>query len=76
MLHATQYLPELVQLQQQLYESFHRKLDRVEANKTTVAEFIGTIKKSMSFHQPIKFHNNFYLFFIKRIAQKRDGKML
>ena len=73
MLHATQYLPELVQLQQQLYESFHRKLDRVEANKTTVAKFIGTIKKSMSFHQPI---NIFHLFFIKRIAQKGDGKML
>ena len=39
-LRATQYLPEIVQLQQQMYSVFHRKLDQKEANQLTVRGFI------------------------------------
>ena len=47
MLRATQYLPEIVQMQQQLCEMYHRNINRVEAHKTTMAEFIRNIKSSI-----------------------------
>ena len=48
MVRATQCLPELVRLQQQLYEMYHRKINQVEANTVTVSTFINEIKSSES----------------------------
>ena len=42
---ATQYLPGIVQLQQQMYDSFHRKLDRNEANQSKIGDFISLLGK-------------------------------
>ena len=42
-LRATQYLPELVQLQKQMFEFSHRRLDRKEAARVTVREYISSL---------------------------------
>jgi len=39
-LRATQYLPDIVRLQQYLYDSFHHRLDRREARTMTIGEFL------------------------------------
>ena len=41
-LRATQYLPDILRLQQCLYDSFHHRLDRREAKKMTIGEFLQT----------------------------------
>ena len=45
-LRATQYLPGIVQLQQQMYDNFHHKLDRKEANQYTIKKFIKLLGRS------------------------------
>ena len=47
-LRATQYLPELVQLQKQMFEFSHRRLDRKEAASLTIREYIKTMKSGKS----------------------------
>ena len=44
LLRATQYLPGLVQLQKQMYDISHRRLDRKDAAKLSVREFIKGLK--------------------------------
>ena len=43
-LRATQYLPDIVRLQQCLYDSFHHRLDRKEARRMTIGEFLQSRK--------------------------------
>ena len=43
-LRATQYLPDIVRLQQCLYDSFHYRLDRGEARRMTIGEFLQSRK--------------------------------
>lgn len=38
---ATQYLPGIARLQQQMYDISHRRLDRKEASQLTINNFIG-----------------------------------
>ena len=45
-LRATQYLPGIVQLQQQMYDISHHKLDRKEASQKTARDFIEKSLKS------------------------------
>ena len=42
-LRATRYLPELVQLQKQMFEFSHRRLDRKEAARVTIREYISSL---------------------------------
>ena len=51
-LRATQYLPELVQLQKQMFEFSHHRLDRKEAASLTIREYIKTLKGSKSYVLP------------------------
>ena len=41
MLRATQYLPDIVRLQQCLYDAFHHRLDKTDAMRQTVREFLN-----------------------------------
>ena len=43
MLRATQYLPDIVRLQQCLYDAFHHRLDKKEAVTQTVREFLDNL---------------------------------
>ena len=43
-LRATQYLPDIVRLQQYLYDRFHHRLDRKEARRMTIGEFLQSRK--------------------------------
>jgi hypothetical protein len=50
-LRATQYLPDIVRLQQCLYDAFHHRLDKKDAVTQSVREFLdnlttGTFKAS------------------------------
>ena len=45
---ATQYLPDIVRLQQCLYDSFHHRLDRREAKHITIREFLQGRKSGRS----------------------------
>ena len=47
MLRVTQYLPEIVKLQQHLCEMYQWKIDEVEAIEITVAMFIDKIESGM-----------------------------
>ena len=40
---ATQYLPDIVRLQQCLYDAFHHRLDKKEAVMQTVREFLDNL---------------------------------
>ena len=42
-LRATQYLPDIVRLQQCLYDAFHHRLDKKEAVTQTVREFLENL---------------------------------
>ena len=42
-LRATQYLPDIVRLQQCLYDAFHHRLDKKEAVTQTVREFLDNL---------------------------------
>ena len=46
-LRATHYLPELVQLQKQMFDFSHRRLDRKEAAKLPVREYINSLKNGL-----------------------------
>ena len=39
-LRATQYLPDIIRLQQRLYDCFHRRLDRKDASRFTIGDFL------------------------------------
>lgn len=43
-LRATQYLPDIVRLQQCLYDSFHHRLDQKEARRMTIGDFLQSRK--------------------------------
>ena len=45
---ATQYLPDIVRLQQHLYDIFHHRLDRREAKHITIREFLQGRKSGRS----------------------------
>ena len=42
-LRATRYLPELVQLQKQMFDFSHRRLDRKEAAKLPVRDYVQSL---------------------------------
>ena len=44
LLRATQYLPSLVQLQKQMYDFCHRRLDRKDVAKLSFRKFISSLK--------------------------------
>ena len=44
-LRATQYLPDIVRLQQCLYDSSHHRLDRREARRMTIGDFLQLRKR-------------------------------
>ena len=46
-LRATRYLPELVQLQKQMFDFSHRRLDRKEAAKLPVRDYIKSLKNGV-----------------------------
>ena len=46
-LRATQYLPDIVKLQQCLYDSFHHRMDRTEAKRLTIGEFLEKLQSGM-----------------------------
>ena len=46
-LRATQYIPGIVQLQQQFYDLYHRRLDKTEAAQITVGDFVRGLKIGM-----------------------------
>ena len=41
---ATQYLPDIVKLQQFLYDTFHRRLEKHKAETLTIRDFLKAIK--------------------------------
>ena len=40
MLRATQYLPDIVQLQKKLFQEFHHRIDHNKAQQQTIGQFI------------------------------------
>ena len=46
-LRATQYLPDIVKLQQCLYDSFHHRLDRTDAKTLTIGDFLEKLSSGM-----------------------------
>ena len=46
-LRATQYIPGIVQLQQQLHDLYHRRLDKTDAAQITVGDFVRGLKIGM-----------------------------
>ena len=42
MLQATQYLPDIVRLQRQMFDSFHHRIDSKGARTKTMNDFIKT----------------------------------
>ena len=40
---ATQYLPDIVRLQQSLYDAFHHRLDKKDAVTQTVRDFLDKL---------------------------------
>ena len=46
-LRATQYLPDIVKLQQCLYDSFHHRLDRTDARTLTIGDFLEKLSSGM-----------------------------
>ena len=46
-LRATRYLPELVQLQKQMFDFSHGRLDRKEAAKLPVRDYIKNLKNGV-----------------------------
>ena len=46
-LRATQYIPGIVQLQQQFYDLYHRRLDKTEATHISVGDFVKGLKIGM-----------------------------
>ena len=40
---ATQYLPDIVRLQQCLYDAFHHRLDKKDAVRQTVRDFLDKL---------------------------------
>ena len=49
-LRATQYLPDVVYLQQCLYDIFNLCVDRNTATNTTIREFISTLTNGDSYN--------------------------
>ena len=45
---ATQYLPGIVKLQQQMYELSHRRWDKTDVAQQTIGEFIGELGKGIA----------------------------
>ena len=43
-LRATQYLPDIVKLQQFLFETFNRRLEKSKARTQTIREFLRELK--------------------------------
>jgi hypothetical protein len=46
-LRATQYLPDIVRLQQCLYDAFHHRLDKKDAVTQSVREFLDNLTTGM-----------------------------
>ena len=44
MIRVTQYLPEIIKLQQRLCETYQWKVNEIEANKITVSMFLKKIE--------------------------------
>lgn len=42
LLRSVQYLPDIVQLQRQLYDMCNRRIDLAEAEKTAIVKFLRT----------------------------------
>ena len=49
-LRATQYIPGIVQLQQQLHDLYHRRLDKTKAAQITVGDFVTGLKIGVLFY--------------------------
>ena len=49
-LRALQYLPDIIKLQRLLFEKFHRRLDRNEAEEYTLGTFLKRSKKNFFFN--------------------------
>ncbi len=45
-LRATQYIPDIVQLQQFMFETFDRRLDKRKAETMTIREFLKEVKNT------------------------------
>ena len=45
LLRATQYLPAIVKLQQEMYQLSHRRLDKNEVAKITIGNYIDSLKQ-------------------------------
>ena len=44
MLRATKYLPDVIKLQQFLYDTYHHRLDRADAKAQTIGDFLEKLK--------------------------------
>lgn len=48
-LRATQYLPDIIKLQQCLYSTFNHQKDKIDAINQTIGEFIQELPNGTSF---------------------------
>ena len=46
-LRATQYLPDIVKLQQFLYDTYHHRIDRKKAKTQTIGDFLKALPSGM-----------------------------
>ena len=72
-LRATQYLPDIVKLQQCLYDSFHHRLDRTDANRLTIGEFLEKLPSGMVLELTIEILS-FKLLFLQKTLGMNTGR--
>ena len=61
-LRATQYLPDVVHLQQYLFDTFNFAVDRNQAKTTTIGQFISTIPNgNLMIDTSLCYYTHFYI---------------
>ena len=55
-LRALQYLPDIIKLQRLLFEKFHRRLDRNEAEEYTLGEFLKRVRKNFGLFLTLRYY--------------------
>ena len=71
MLRATQYLPDIVWLQQCLYDAFHHRLDKKDAVTQTIGEFLEKLASGNhnNLHTLLNSSISYYPYFLQENAR-------
>lgn len=78
MLRATQYLPDIVWLQQCLYDAFHHRLDKKDAMTQTIGEFLEKLASGNhnNLHTLLNSSISYYPYFFKKMLEMSTEREL